>query len=83
MNSQFVDEGGPKGQNLHEGGFESYDSKNASFNSEIGGKNDPGRLAEQKFQRDNAEGSGDAGFPRQKGVSGDNTYDTLGGDTSA
>jgi hypothetical protein len=34
VNSQFVDVGGPKGINLTEGGFESNDRNNASFNSE-------------------------------------------------
>ncbi|TVY15224.1 hypothetical protein LARI1_G005434 [Lachnellula arida] len=80
--SQYVDGAGPKGNNLTEGGFESNDSKNASWNQDIGGENDPGRLAEQKFERQNA-GVGSAGQPRQKGVSGDNSYDALGGDTQA
>lgn len=75
--------GGPKGKNLTEGGFESNDRKNASFNSEIGSKNDPGRLAEQKFQRDNADRGDDAGFPRQKGDIRDNEYDALDRDASA
>lgn len=80
MNSQYVDVGGPKGSNLTEG-IEG-NPKNASFNQDIGGKNDPGRLAEEKFARDNAEG-GDAGMPTQKGGLGDNPYDTLGGSTDA
>ncbi|TVY31112.1 hypothetical protein LHYA1_G000052 [Lachnellula hyalina] len=83
VSSQYVDGGGPKGKNLTEGGFESNDSKNASWSQDIGGKNDPGRLAEQKFERQNAGAGPDAGHPRQKGVSGDNTYDALGGDTQA
>ncbi|KAF8858934.1 hypothetical protein BDZ45DRAFT_673675 [Acephala macrosclerotiorum] len=80
VNSQYVDVGGPKGSNLTEG-IEG-NPKNASFNQDIGGKNDPGRLAEEKFARDNAEG-GDAGMPTQKGGLGDNPYDTLGGSTDA
>lgn len=80
VNSQFQDQAGPKGKNLTEGGFESNDSKNASFNNEIGTKNDPGRLAEEKMQRANADAAGDAAMPRQKGMSGDNEYDALGGD---
>lgn len=83
MSSQYVDAGGPKGKNITEGGFESNDSKNASWNSEIWTKNDPGRLAEDKMQRTNADAGFDAGQPRQKGGSGDNTYDNLGGDTQA
>lgn len=81
--SQYVDGGLPKGNNLTEGGFSDGDVKNASFNNEIGTKNDPGRLAEEKFQRQNADAAGDAGMPRQEGVTGENTYDSLGGDTSA
>lgn len=81
VNSQYADRGGPKGQNLTEG-IEGT-PKNASFNQDIGGRNDPGRLAEEKFQRQNADGSYNAAMPRQQGTTGDNTYDTLGGDTSA
>ncbi|KAG4437784.1 hypothetical protein IFR05_006719 [Cadophora sp. M221] len=83
VNSQFRDTAGPKGKDLHEGGFESRDANNASFNSEIGSKNDPSRLAERKFQRQNADYDGEAGMPRQKGDLEDNTYDTLKRDSSA
>ncbi|KAH6683046.1 hypothetical protein B0J14DRAFT_574964 [Halenospora varia] len=83
VTSQYVDPARPKGQNLKEGGFTSNDKKNASFNSEIGSKNDPGRLAEQKMFRANADVAGDAAMPRQKGTTGDNPYDGLGGETSA
>jgi len=84
VNAQFETyPGGPKGKNLTEGGFESDDRKNASFNTEIGTKNDPGRLAEQKIQRKNADAGGDAALPRQKEVSGNNEFDALGGDTPA
>jgi hypothetical protein len=83
LNSQYVDGGGPKGSNLTEGRFDSDDAKNASFNNEIGTKMDPGRLAEQKMIRENADAAGDAAMPRQKGVSGDNTFDALESDTLA
>jgi hypothetical protein len=84
VNSQFIkDQAGPHGKNLTEGGFESDDSKNASFNQEIGTENDPGRLAEEKMQRTNADAGGDAAMPRQGGVTGDNEYSALGGDTPA
>ncbi|KAK0107340.1 hypothetical protein ONS95_004033 [Cadophora gregata] len=83
VNSQYHDTAGPKGRNLHEGGFESRDANNASFNSEIGSKNDPSRLAEQKFQRQNADYDGDAAFPKQKGELEDNAYETLKRDASA
>jgi len=83
VNAQFKDQSGPHGKNLTEGGFESNDSKNASFNNEIGTKNDPGRLAEEKMQRANADVAGDAAMPRQQGITGDNEYDALGGDAPA
>jgi len=51
----------PHGRDITEGGFDD-DAPNASFNQDIGGKNDPGRLAEQKFQKDNARNAAAAGF---------------------
>ncbi|KAF3398576.1 hypothetical protein F1880_006334 [Penicillium rolfsii] len=72
----------PKGQNLHAGDFPA-DSNNASFNSEIGSKMDPGRAAENKFQRKNAESALDVGGPRQKGVDSQNLYDSLKSDQRA
>jgi len=72
----------PKGQNITEGGFSS-DAPNASFNNDVGGKNDPGRLAEQKMQLHTAQSGGDAGGPRQKGVTGDGQYDALSNNESA
>jgi hypothetical protein len=83
VNSQFVDVGGPKGKNLKEGGFTSNDRKNASFNSEIGSKNDPGRLAELKMQRENANAAITTGLPTQKGGLGENSYETLERNESA
>jgi hypothetical protein len=80
--SQYVDAGGPKGRNLTEGGFESNDSKNASFNSEVGTKRDPGRAAELKFQTENADTAGNAAIPAQ-GAAGDAPYDILQPETSA
>ncbi|KAI9869910.1 MAG: hypothetical protein M1830_004934, partial [Pleopsidium flavum] len=70
--------GKPKGQNITEGGFDDDPSKNASFNSDIGDENDPGRAAENKFQREAAEAGADAGGgPRQKAITGDGQYDLL------
>jgi hypothetical protein len=83
VNSQCIKEGAPKGKNITAGGFKSDDRKNASFNSEIGSKNDPSRLAELKMQRAKADAAGDAVIPRPKGMTGDNKFDALGGDTSA
>lgn len=81
VNSQFADQGGPKGKNLKEGGFESNDRNNASFTSEIGSKNDPGRAAEASFQRVNAASGGMP--PKQSGGMGDSAYEALDRDTEA
>ncbi|KAF7947108.1 uncharacterized protein EAE97_004357 [Botrytis byssoidea] len=83
VSNQYQSGGKPKGKNLTEGGFESNDAKNASFTSEIGSKNDPSRLAEQKMQRENAQSANDAGFPRDNNATGGTPYDALGGDTAA
>jgi hypothetical protein len=79
VNSQYLVDGKPKGKKLTEG-FE--DGKEAGAGGDVGGKFDPGRLAEEKFTKQNADFSESAGFPTQKGDSGDNTYSSLE-DTSA
>lgn len=62
----------PKGKNLKEGGFDEDPSQNPP--GDIGGKMDPGRLAEHKFAAKNAEnpleaslqgGGGGPGAPRK------------------
>jgi hypothetical protein len=83
VDSQYVDVGGPKGRDLTEGGFESNDGNNASFNSDIGTKNDPGRAAEANFQRANAGSGGGSSMPKQKVLTGDTPYDALDHDTEA
>jgi hypothetical protein len=61
----------PKGKNLTEGGFDNSASKNASFNSEIGSSQDPGRLAEKRFQHEMAEVEADAASgPRDQRTKG-------------
>lgn len=72
----------PGGRNVHEGGFSSNPDKNASFNSEIGSSQDPGRAALNKFQRTNAESGPDVG-PRQKGVDNQTPYQVLESDQRA
>jgi len=62
----------PKGKNITEGGFEGNEP-NASFTSDIGDENDPGRAA---LQRTDVPVSGGAG-PRQTQVSGDGQFDNL------
>jgi hypothetical protein len=82
VNSQGKDTHGPHGKNIHEGGFKSDDKHNASFTSDIGDKNDPGRLAELKFERENADSAPTSGSRQPGGVSGEGMYDALK-DTSA
>jgi hypothetical protein len=71
----------PHGKNITEGGFDGS-VPNASFNGDIGGKNDPGRKALNDMQRNALQAGGDAGGPRQKGVTDDGQFDVLG-DASA
>lgn len=75
------DESKPKGQNITEGGFDS-DAPNASFNTDIGGKNDPGRVALGKMEASDTPVSGGAGAKQQE-VTGDTHFDALGGDAEA
>jgi hypothetical protein len=72
----------PKGKNLHAGGFSS-DDQNASFTSVIGSEMDPGRAAENKFQRTVAESGADVGGPRQKDVDNQTIYQNLESDQRA
>jgi len=60
--------GKPHGKNLQEGGFDSSDANNASFNSDIGTDQDPGRVAENKFQRRAQESAIDVAQPREPGT---------------
>ena len=72
--------GAPKGQNLQEGGFSS-DAPNASFNTDIGAKNDPGRAALGKMEASDVPVGGGEGL-RQGQISKDGQFDALG-ETSA
>ncbi|EMC99189.1 hypothetical protein BAUCODRAFT_146165 [Baudoinia panamericana UAMH 10762] len=65
----------PKGANLKEGGFSS-DDPNASFDTDIGGKNDPGRAALGAMEARDAAPSGGAGARDQK-VTGDGQFSNL------
>jgi len=76
-----VEDAKPAGNNISEGGFDSG-APNASFNTDIGGKKDPGRVALDGMQKANAQAGADVG-PKQGGISGEGQYDALGGDTSA
>jgi hypothetical protein len=75
----------PKGRNIKEGGFDFDDAENASFTAEIGSEKDPGRVAEQKLQRENTQAGQDAGArPRQKGIErGGMGYESLKTDEEA
>jgi len=65
----------PKGKNLQEANIDP-NAPNASFNGEIGTKNDPGRVALQEMEAHNAPGSSGAG-PRQVAISNDGQFDAL------
>ncbi len=76
--------GKPHGKNITEGRFDVDDSNNASFNSEIGSENDPGRKAEHDFQTQAQSASGGTG-PRQygkEGNAGEGGYGVLDSDQS-
>lgn len=78
-NTASAQSGKPHGKNITEGGFDSDPSNNASFTSDIGDKDDPGRLSENHLQRQTLESGIDAGAsgPRQKEITGDGQYDVL------
>ncbi|KAL2823110.1 hypothetical protein BJX63DRAFT_376320 [Aspergillus granulosus] len=64
-----------------QGHFPSDPKYNASWNPDIGSENDPGRLAEQRFQRREAEtGAGAAAPTQQKGASTGTWYEPLNRD---
>ncbi|RAK70942.1 uncharacterized protein BO72DRAFT_393187, partial [Aspergillus fijiensis CBS 313.89] len=73
----------PKGTNLKEGDIPD-DAPNASYTTDIGSENDPGRLAQGGFQLKSAE-SGPAGTPagRQKGVDNQQPFQALQSDQRA
>jgi len=76
----------PKGANITEGGFDSS-APNASFNGDVGGKNDPGRLAETAMARSAAESGaagGDNTVTSKSGLTKEGAgYEALGGDAPA
>lgn len=76
VNHQYqTDEGGPKGKNLKEGGFEG-EGPGDSIRAEPGSEMDPGRGAEQRFGiTAHAEGA--------KKLSGNERYGALDNETSA
>jgi len=76
----------PKGANITEGGFDSS-APNASFNGDVGGKNDPGRLAETAMAKSAAESGaagGDNTVTSKSGLTKEGAgYEALGGDAPA
>lgn len=85
VSSQYIrDPAGPHGKNLKEDdsiGTEDR-AKNVSF-TEFGTKNDPGRLAEQKFTAMDSTPAASVPGARQKGIDGKTVYDALGSDSPA
>ncbi|KAL8829055.1 MAG: hypothetical protein Q9170_006328, partial [Blastenia crenularia] len=66
VKSEPAQTGKPHGKNITEGGFDSDDSKNASFNAEIGSKDDPGRAATEQFQTTAQTSAGGKGARQEK-----------------
>ena len=76
--------GKPKGKNLTEGGFEDDNGKNnASYNADVGSEDDPGRVAQQGFQKLNAATAGSSAGPQEQSISREGTYDALGAENEA
>lgn len=65
----------PKGKDITEGGFDP-NAPNASYNTAIGSKKDPGRAALGKFEAENVPVAGAAG-ERQQEISKDGQFDVL------
>lgn len=73
----------PKGANLKEGDVPD-DAPNASWTTDIGSENDPGRLAQGGFQRKTAESGPDGtNAGRQKGIDNQHPYQALQSDQRA
>ena len=75
--------GKPKGKNLTEGGFDDDPSNNASFTSDIGAEDDPGRKAEADMQKKAQSASGGTGPRQAPGESDGSQYDVLDTDQAA
>ena len=83
VSSVHTQDSKPKGKNITEGGFDT-DAPNASFTTDIGSENDPGRAATAQFQRQSAGYAADSGLPKtQKGLDTDSPYNRLDTDQSA
>lgn len=83
VSSVYMQGGKPKGNNITEGGFDA-DAPNASFTTDIGSENDPGRAGTAQFQRQSAGDAADSGMPKtQKGLDTDTPYNKLDADQSA
>ncbi|KAH8164307.1 hypothetical protein CIB48_g3921 [Xylaria polymorpha] len=80
VENQFLrDPSGPHGRNIKEDDSigTGDETKNASFEAEIGSKDDPSLLAERKFEQRNSIVPGSSGG-RERTVREKTTYDALG-----
>ena len=73
----------PKGENLKEGGDITGSEKNTSFTTDIGGKNDPALLAEQKFASANADQPAAGGTSSRDSKISQGVYDALNSEERA
>ncbi|KAF3490765.1 uncharacterized protein GIQ15_00282 [Arthroderma uncinatum] len=73
----------PKGKNLTEGGFNDDPSKNVSFNTDIGSKEDPGLQAEREIENMNAQNVSGQGLMSGGEKKTSSSYDVLGSEQDA
>ncbi|KAF2203215.1 hypothetical protein GQ43DRAFT_438985 [Delitschia confertaspora ATCC 74209] len=72
---------GPKGKSLKEGGDIKGNEPNASFNSDIGTQDDPGRVAENAFAKRNTQSAHDTALQGAKDSGkSEGVYDKLNSD---
>ncbi|KAF4989126.1 hypothetical protein FGRMN_9311 [Fusarium graminum] len=84
VNNQYIRApGGPHGKNLHEGIDDSntQDGLKKALASEPGSEDDPSRLAELQFQKNQSAAGRDAG-PRQSELSSETAFDALDNEAS-
>ena len=75
--------GQPSGRGVTEGGFDSNSENNASFNTELGTEDDPGRQAIKDMQKKSQAASGATGPRQPPGQEGTGPYDTLNSEEQA
>lgn len=83
MNTGEYSTASGSGRGTQQGDFPADSAKNASFTSDIGSSQDPGREAINQFQHSNAHSAYDSGRPQQKGVGSQTPFEHLESDQRA